>query len=243
MQHHQRLNTLIGLDLTALGWAPLVERDDGLSVSATCTFAEIAAWTAPREWTAGGLFRQCCTALLGSFKVWSVATVGGNICLALPAGPMTSLAVSLDAVGVIWSPDGSERRQPVIDLVIGVESTTLRTGEVLRSIEFPAAALRSRTGYRTIALSPLGRSGTLVIARVDEDGTFVLTVSAATDRPVQLRWPSSPSAAELGDAIEAIDRWYDDAHGAPDWRAAMSALLAEELRVELAVDSLQGMHT
>ena len=225
---------VVGLvDLTALGWPSLVASDSGLSVAATCTFAELAAWMPPSEWRAGSLFRQCCTALLGSFKVWNVATVGGNICLALPAGPMTSLAASLDATAVVWHPDGSERRERVLDLVIGVESTTLGPGEVLRSVEFPAATLNSRTGYRKIALSPLGRSGTLVIARLDDDDTFVVTVSAGTTRPVQLRWDGMPAADELEDAVRMIDCWYDDAHGAPDWRAAMSALLAEELRREL----------
>lgn len=233
---------LLGVvDLTSLHWTPLELSNSsavdaaspGLSVAATCTFAQLSAFVAPADWRAAPLFRQCCSALLGSFKVANAATVGGNICLALPAGPMTSLAAALDAVAVVWKPDGSERRQSVIDLVTGVQSTTLAAGELLRSIEFPADTLRSRTGFRQLALSPLGRSGTLVIARLDDDGTFTVTISAGTDRPVQRRFPAMPAADDLAEAIGTIDRWYDDAHGAPDWRAAMSALLAEELRLEL----------
>jgi CO/xanthine dehydrogenase FAD-binding subunit len=56
------------------------------------------------SWAAHPLFYQCCTALFGSFKVWNVATVGGNICTALPAGPMTSLFAALDAEALIWRP-------------------------------------------------------------------------------------------------------------------------------------------
>ena len=38
--------------------------------------------------TAADLARRCAEALLMSFKVQHVATVGGNLCLALPAGAM-----------------------------------------------------------------------------------------------------------------------------------------------------------
>ncbi|MCU1514222.1 MAG: FAD-binding molybdopterin dehydrogenase, partial [Microbacteriaceae bacterium] len=94
-------------------------------------------------------------------------------------------------------------------------------------------SLESRTGFRRIALSPLGRSGTLVIARLGPDG-FVVTITAGTPRPYQLRFADIPSAAELADAVHAIGDWYDDPHGAPDWREAMSALFAEQLRQELS---------
>jgi hypothetical protein len=34
--------------------------------------------------------------------------------------------------------------------------------------------------------------------------------------------------------VYTIDCWYDDAHGSPDWRRAMSVRFAEQLRQELA---------
>ncbi|MGD0064976.1 MAG: FAD binding domain-containing protein, partial [Streptosporangiaceae bacterium] len=78
------------LDLRAFGWPPLRVSRDGLEIGATCTLAELARMRAP-QWRAAPLIGQCCAALLGSFKVWNAATVGGNLCLALPAGPMISL--------------------------------------------------------------------------------------------------------------------------------------------------------
>jgi len=41
--------------------------------------AGLCALRAP-QWAAAPLIRQCCNALLGSFKVWNAATVGGNMC-------------------------------------------------------------------------------------------------------------------------------------------------------------------
>lgn len=222
------------VDLTGLGWEPLVVADDGLRVAATCTLAQLAALAPQDGWTAQHLFPTAVDALLGSWKIHRVATVGGNVCLALPAGPMISLTVALDGVAVVWTTDGGERRVPVADLVVGVRRTTLGPGEVLRALELPARALRSRAASRRASLADLGRSGAFVLARLDEDGTFVLTVTASTDRPRQLRYAGVPDADVLLEAVDRLGPWYDDVHGAPDWRRAMTLRFAAELRDELA---------
>src|SRR5450631_4367591 len=98
------------LDLHAYRWPSLRVHPDGLEIAATCTLAELArAELLP--WLAASLIGHCCAALLGSFKVWNAATVGGNICLSLPAGPMISLTAALDGMCTIWAAGGSERRR------------------------------------------------------------------------------------------------------------------------------------
>ncbi len=62
-------------------------------------------------------------------------------------------------------------------------------------------------------------------------------MTAATPRPVQCSFADLPDAAALRAAIEAAipeGGWYDDVHGAPDWRRHVTGLLAEEIREELA---------
>src|SRR5215469_14610966 len=212
------------LDLTAFGWPSLSETADGLTIAATCTLAELARWRPARRdfEPAGRLARQCCDALLGSFKVQNMATVGGNICLSLPAGPMTSLAASLDGVATLHAPDGGSREMPVRDFVTGDGSNVLRPGELLRQVLIPAASLRARIAFRQVSLSPVGRSAVLVIAR-RETGRTVVTITAATCRPVQLRFPPMPAPAE---ALIALDRaraaYLDDVHGSRPWREAMT---------------------
>lgn len=222
------------LDLTTMGWEPwTLTRDGGLSVAATCTIAELLRIPSHPEWTAQPLFSLCANALLASFKIWNTATVGGNIALALPAGGMVALATALDAEAVIWTAS-AERRLPVADLVTGVRQTALAPDEVLRSIEFPAAALREQTAFRRISLSPLGRTGTLVIGRRGPRSGLILSITGGTWRPEVLRFAAPPSAAELSDRIAAIDSWYEDPHGSPDWREAMTRRYAEEIREEFA---------
>jgi CO/xanthine dehydrogenase FAD-binding subunit len=197
----------------------------------------LAGFAPPPSWRAGPLFGQCCNALLGSFKIWNMATVGGNLCLALPAGPMTSLAVALEAVCTIWSQTG-ERQLPAIDFVTGPQQNALRFGEVLRSIDLPLTTLLRRTAFRQISLSTHGRSAALLIGTRDlTDGQFALTVTAATPRPVRLAFGFVPGETELLARLDqtiGADGYYDDVHGAPAWRAAMTRRFAKEIREELA---------
>ena len=131
------LHTLV--DLMGLGWAPFTVSGAGLTIGATCTFAELADVDAP--WAAAPLLGQCCRALAGSFKIWQTATVGGNLCLGLPAGPMTSLAAALDGVAVVWTPARGERLVPVSRFVTGDRRTALARGELLRAVQLPVAAV------------------------------------------------------------------------------------------------------
>jgi CO/xanthine dehydrogenase FAD-binding subunit len=245
-QPQPRLRRL--LDLRAFGWPPLTETDDGLSIAATCTLAELARWRPARQdrAPAADLARQCCDALLGSFKVQNVATVGGNICLSLPAGPMTSLTAALDGVAAITRPDGGVRTLPIVDLVTGDGANALAPGELLTRVDLPAAALTARAAFRQVSLSAVGRSAVLVIGR-GSPGETVITVTAATPRPVQLRFPGYPAP---GDALAALDaavsagravlRYLDDVHGGAAWRAAMTRRCVTEVIAELADDPGPG---
>lgn len=223
------------VDLRALAWDPIRIDDDGtLRIAATCTISELGRITPEQAGSAHLVVEQARQAFLASYKIWNVATVGGNICMALPAGPMISLVVALDASLLVWSPDGTTRRVPAEDFVRGVRHTALEPGEVLRSIDIPPAALGGRAAFRKAALQPIGRSAAVVIGRVTADGEVVLCVSASTDRPYVFRFAGSPTAAELAAAVDSIEIWYDDQHGAPDWRRAQTLRLAEEVRTELA---------
>ncbi|MCJ2093557.1 FAD binding domain-containing protein [Methylobacterium sp. J-072] len=225
------------VDLTALGWTPHAITVEGLTLAATCTIAQLDRLELPPDWIAAPLVGQCCRALLGSFKIWNVATVGGNLCMALPAGPMTALAAALEATCTIWAPDGGERHLPVTDFVLGPQRNALRPGEILRSLVLPAAALTRRTAFRRISLSPNGRSGALLIGTRDSAGAFALTVTASIRRPLRLAFAAVPDREALKRALtEAIPDvlYYDDVHGTPDWRQHMTRHLAEEIRDALA---------
>ena len=222
------------VDLTTLGWPAVEVTDDGLTLAATCTIRSLADLAPVPGWRSQHLVQECARSLVASEKIWDWATVGGNICVALPAGALTSFAVALDATAVVWTPDGGERREPVASLVTGVRTTSLTTGEVLRSVSVTREVLGQPVAFRRVALTRHGRSGAIVVGRRDPAGGLVVTLTAGVTHPHRLAFPAPPSPDEVRAAVEAVDDWYDDPHGAPDWRRAMTLRLAEQVREELA---------
>ena len=224
------------IDLTDLKWPALTISETGLSIAATCTVAQLDALACPPEWIASPLINQCCRAFLASFKIWKTATVGGNICMSLPAGPMISLTSALDGVCTIWQAGGAERKIPVANFVTGDQRNVLAPGDLLRQIEIPLAALRRRSAFRQISLTPVGRSAALLIGSVTRDGGLALTITASTKRPVRLSFAGIPNSYELRETILqriADELYHTDIHGKPLWRKHMTLRLAEEIRVEL----------
>jgi hypothetical protein len=107
---------------------------------------------------------------------------------------------------------------------------------LLRSIDLPASALRKRTCFRRISLTHLGRSTALLVGTLDpQDGVFMLTVSASTERPHRLEFPKLPDADGLRARLEReIAKFFDDVHGTPEYRRHMTFYFAEEIRRELS---------
>jgi len=230
------IDTLI--DLEELRWPALQASSAGLEIAATCRIAELYRFEAPAEWTGAPLFRHCCDSLLASFKIWNAATVGGNICMSLPAGPMISLAAALEAICTLWPRDASPREVSAVDFVTGNHGNVLRPGELLRSIRIPASALTKRSAFRRASLTQLGRSAALLIGTQDRArGDLLLTITAATPRPIQLHFAQAPSASELRRAIDAripADGYFDDVHGSAAYKRHLTAYFAEQIRAELA---------
>jgi hypothetical protein len=112
----------------------------------------------------------------------------------------------------------------------------LASGDLLRQVDIPLAALKRRAAFRQVSLTPVGRSATLLIGSLTSEGALALTVTASTVRPVRLSFAQIPPARELRDAIlqQIPDALYHtDVHGKPAWRKHMTLRLAEEIRAEL----------
>jgi CO/xanthine dehydrogenase FAD-binding subunit len=226
------------IDLEGLGWPALDVSADGLDIAATCRVVDLYRFEAAAEWIAAPLLRACCEALLASFKIWNAATVGGNICMSLPAGPMISLTVALEATYALLPRDGSSREVASADFITGNHANVLRPGELLRKIHIPVSSLKKRWSMRRASLTKLGRSAALLIGTSDpKESDLLLTITAATPHPVQLRFPRLPSTLELHDAIGAAipsDGWFADVHGSAAYKRHLTYHFAEEIRRELS---------
>ncbi|MFC2130693.1 FAD binding domain-containing protein [Bacteroidota bacterium] len=76
---------------------------------------------------------------LASRQIRQVATVGGNICTASPAGDIATALVALEAVCEILSTKNEIREVPIREYFTGVRKTVLNKDEVLRSIVIPVS--------------------------------------------------------------------------------------------------------
>src|SRR3981189_2716187 len=226
------------IDLQQLHWPALESSSAGLDIAATCTVAELYWFAGPSDLPGLPLVHECCNSFLASFKIWNAATVGGNICMSLPAGPMISLTVALEATYTLWPRTAPAREVPSVDFVTGNHSNILQTGELLRSIHLPASALSKRFALRHASLTHLGRSAALLIGTQNASGDdLLLTLPAATPRPIQLQFKHPPSAIELRRMIDEripADGYFDDVHGSAAYKRQLTRYFAEQIRDELA---------
>lgn len=233
-----QLSTDTLIDLEDLNWPALTPSPAGLEIAATCRIAELYRCAGPAEWRAMPLVRQCCDAFLASFKIWNAATVGGNICMSLPAGPMISLTVALEATYTLWPRNAPPRDVRSIDFVTGNHVNILQPGELLRSIHLPASALSKRFAFRHASLTHLGRSAALLIGTQNTAGDdLLITITAATPRPIQLRFMKAPSAVELRHGLDEripADGYFDDVHGSAAYKRHLTYYFCEQIRAELA---------
>jgi CO/xanthine dehydrogenase FAD-binding subunit len=225
------------VDLDTLAWPALQVLPEGLVIASTCKIAELEAFRAPCEWKAASLIPDCCRALLASFKIWNTASVGGNICLALPAGAMISLTAALEGVATIWTLEGESREVPMVDFVTGNHRNVLAASELLRSIFLPAEALRKRYAFRRFSLTSMGRSSVFVIGTLcPVTGALRITVTASTIRPIALGFDYYPDSTELARALDENVRsnlYFDDPHGTVEHRRHLTSCYAQEIRTEL----------
>src|SRR5260221_14511563 len=116
--------------------------------------------------------------------------------------------------------------------------TALAPGNLLLSIFRPAPARKKSYPSRRFTLTHLGRTEGLVIGtRSPERGEFLLTVTASTLRPVQLRFTNVPSAETLKCALTdpaPFEISLHDVDGSPRHRQLLPYNFAGQFRQKLS---------
>ena len=84
--------------------------------------------------------------LLGSVQVRHRATIGGNLCNALPSADTGPYLIAMGAKAVVFGPSG-ERKMLVEDIFAASGKNSLGLGEVVTSIEIPAWSRHTGGAY------------------------------------------------------------------------------------------------
>lgn len=98
---------------------------------------------------------------VGSVQIRNAGTIGGNVANASPAADSLPALVALGARVRIEGANGS-REENIENFLIGVEKTTLQSGEYLSEIIIPKYGENYKSGF-----AKLGRRKALAIARIN----------------------------------------------------------------------------
>jgi CO/xanthine dehydrogenase FAD-binding subunit len=193
------------VDLSALSELKLMEvrPDGGLRVGAGVS-ARTLELTAPLRESFAALVESA--AVVGSFQIRNLATLGGNLANAAPSADMAPPLLALDAELVIAGPRG-QRRVPVADFFLGVRRTQLAPDELLVEISIPAPGPGSGGTYvrhtprRELDIAVVGVASQLTI----RDGRCVKArIALAAVAPVPLRATAAEARLEGEEVSPAL---------------------------------------
>ncbi|MEB3859858.1 MAG: xanthine dehydrogenase family protein subunit M [Desulfurococcales archaeon] len=148
---------------------------------------------------------------IADLQIRNRATIGGNICEALPFMDSYAPLALFDARLKIASVS-REREASIIDFVKGPGFLDLAPNELLVSVELPEPPPGSKSGFSKIvpAIEYSVASVALLLANpVDPSSREVrIAVSAATPTPVRVR-EAEKVFSEDGDIVELLDKALD----------------------------------
>ncbi len=134
-KHPAEESTIINLaQLSDVLFTSIVTINNGIRIGALVTANQIANNKELQQ-----RFPVLCEAAsqLASRQIRQVATVGGNLCTASPAGDIACAMVALKAQCEILSTNGTIRVIPIDDFFLDVRKTDLKPDEVLQSVTIP----------------------------------------------------------------------------------------------------------
>jgi CO/xanthine dehydrogenase FAD-binding subunit len=222
------------VDLASLHWSEIEVAPTELTIGATCKLADLAKFSFPSQWTSTTALK-CAVHELASFKISNAATVGGNLCLALPASTFAPVMVVLGASYEIFSPHTDPRQVAAINFQTGAQQTVLQPGEALRKITIPAANLGWQIAYQRMCLQTAGYALAIVIAAYDPATQQVrYGIGASTPTPFLLTFAHPPTPDEITQALDAQNpNFIHDERASAAYRRHITAVLMRRTLAEV----------
>jgi carbon-monoxide dehydrogenase medium subunit len=157
----------------------------GLSIGAMATVNQVARHETVREKYPGVVDAAMC---LAADQVRNLATVGGNLCSAVPSADMAPILLAHGAKLRVVSPTG-ERVIPLGRFFVGPRATVLEPAEVLVAIELPApgaedGAASLRQGGRLSLSLPVASVAAVVAMEGPLCRKATLAVGAVAPTPI-----------------------------------------------------------
>ncbi len=202
-------------DLTVINLAKLKDKDftsirsskEGIRIGALATMTNVLSNESLQR------FPVLIEAIesLASVQIRSVATVGGNICTASPAGDVSCALVALDAACEILDTGGKIRTVPIAEFFTDVKKSVLKKDEILRNVLVPGFTPSERTVSGFIKI---GNRNSMEIAlasfayhiTADKDGVIVSAGAAIGSVAETIRYVASASEFLLGNSLDQLTK-------------------------------------
>lgn len=223
------------VDLEEFDWSEIEVTPEGLAIGATCIMAKLRQWNFPEHWTSVKALERAVDEL-ASFKVTNMATIGGNICLAIPASTFAPAMVALDAKYEIWHPQAAPRFVAAKDFQTGVQQTVLQPGEVLRKIKILQAKLEWQISYQRVCVATAGIAIALVVAAYHPQTSQVrFGLGACVPTPRLVEFSHVPTADEIEEVLDAqvpLDCFIEDYAASAAYRQHLTKVLMQRSLLE-----------
>jgi carbon-monoxide dehydrogenase medium subunit len=193
-----------------------------LTIGAMTTYSELMA---SAEAKARPILGEVC-AMIADVQVRNRGTIGGNVCSNDPTNHLPPLMVAVGARMTIAG-GGGEREVPAAEFFLGVYLTAAGPGELLTRIAIPAG---KQDGFAAVTL---GVDGTCIAsAAASVNGSVRVALGCVDAVPVVL---TADSPEGVADAVRAANLTPPfDVHASSEYRAHLSAVLAERAAQEAA---------
>jgi CO/xanthine dehydrogenase FAD-binding subunit len=229
------------VDIQSLGWdeidwidPPNPPSQGGLlAIGATCPLVKLLQYPWLPEYTAVEGFRGAINALSASMKVVNMATVGGNICLALSVGTLAPIMVALDAS---YDLNLAEKSRIVAakDFQIGSRQTVLQSGELLRRVLIPVENMKWQVNYQRFGIAASDSALAIVVGAYNSVAKKLrLVIGASVAAPVLLEFDVDlETNFDYIASLEEID-FIEDAKATAIYRQEITQVLIKRCLKEL----------
>jgi carbon-monoxide dehydrogenase medium subunit len=212
----------------------------------------IGATTTMRALDRSAVVRQHCAmlaesaGLVGSRQIRNLATVGGNICNAVPSADTAPPLVAAEASALIQGPGGL-RKVPLAEFFVHVRATVLNDGELLTEFAIPKPPPRTGSVYRRhtprkaldlamvgVAVSvTMGPDDTIQQARIALGAVApVIYRVAEAEALLAGNAPSEQLFEEAGQLAADSTRPISDVRGSADYRREITRVLTRRCLAE-----------
>lgn len=239
---------VVDINNAGFGEAALSPGGD-LFVGAAATLQQVATNELVRDFAGGGLAQVA--ARCGNRPVRTTATIGGNLCSALPSGDMAPILLALDASCYLVGPEDQESL-PLENFFLGPRQTVLE-GRLLMGLSLPGVAADRRCAVEKLTRSAedIALVQVAVAASLAGGTLAALRIALGAVAPVPLRARQAESHLEglplaavtsdlIAEAAEMASSECDpisDHRAGADYRRQMVRVLTRRLVTRLLADS------